>query len=310
MGPIQDIAFVRYAVPDLDRMQSFLADFGLRTAARTPEALYSRSAAPTHHVHIAELGNETRHVGFGLLARDADALAEVARRVGRPVEDNPEPGGGRRVRFTDPAGFVVDVVHGQATHAPLALREPLMANTATERRRRGQPIRMQPRPSTVARLGHLALLVTGFAETYAFYREVLGFLPSDTYWAGAEGNTVAAFMHCGLGTQWTDHHTLAIITSQDGRTRFDHSAFEAIDLDDVVQGGEYLKSRGHAHSWGIGRHIQGSQIFDYWRDPFGNKVEHWTDGDLVNDSTPVGAAPFSLDELRQWAPPLTPEFLA
>jgi len=310
MGPIQDIAFVRYAVPDLDRMQSFLADFGLRTAARTPEALYSRSAAPTHHVHIAELGNETRHVGFGLLARDADALAEVARRVGRPVEDNPEPGGGRRVRFTDPAGFVVDVVHGQATHAPLALREPLMANTATERRRRGQPIRMQPRPSTVARLGHLALLVTGFAETYAFYREVLGFLPSDTYWAGAEGNTVAAFMHCGLGTQWTDHHTLAIITSQDGRTRFDHSAFEAIDLDDVVQGGEYLKSRGHSHSWGIGRHIQGSQIFDYWRDPFGNKVEHWTDGDLVNDSTPVGAAPFSLDALRQWAPPLTPEFLA
>ena len=117
-------------------------------------------------------------------------------------------------------------------------------------------------------------------------------------------------MHCSLGTQWTDHHTLAIITSQDGRTRFDHSAFEAIDLDDVVQGGEYLKSRGHAHSWGIGRHIQGSQIFDYWRDPFGNKVEHWTDGDLVNDSTPVGAAPFSLDELRQWAPPLTPEFFA
>ena len=310
MSPIQDIAFVRYTVPELDRLQPFLADFGLHEAARTGQALYSRAAGPMHHVHVAELGAESRHVGFGLLARSAEALGEVARRVGRPVEANPEPGGGQRVRFTDPAGFIVDVIHGQATHPALPMREPLVANTATERRRRGQPIRMKPQPSTVTRLGHVALLVADFPKTYAFYQEVLGFRPSDTYWAGAEGNTVAAFMHCGLGSQWTDHHTVAIISSQDGRTRFDHAAFEVIDLDDVVQGGEHLKARGYTHSWGIGRHIQGSQIFDYWRDPFGNKIEHWTDGDLVNESTPMGSAPFSLDELRQWAPALTPEFLA
>ena len=117
-------------------------------------------------------------------------------------------------------------------------------------------------------------------------------------------------MHCGLGDQWTDHHTLALVAAQDGRARFDHSSFEVIDLDDVVQGGEFLKARGWTHSWGVGRHIQGSQIFDYWRDPFGHKIEHWTDGDLVNDSTPVGNAAFSLDELSQWAPPLTPEFMS
>ena len=120
---------------------------------------------------------------------------------------------------------------------------------------------------------------------------------------------IAAFMRCGLGDQWTDHHTLALVTAQDGRNRFDHSSFEVVDFDDLVQGGEWLKSRGHLHSWGVGRHIQGSQLFDYWRDPFDNKVEIYTDGDLVNDSTPVGNAPFSLEELRQWAPPLTPEFM-
>jgi catechol 2,3-dioxygenase-like lactoylglutathione lyase family enzyme len=310
MSPIQDIAFVRYAVTDLDRLQSFLADFGLHTVARTPQALYSRATGPLHHVHVAELGSENKHVGFGLLARTADALAEVAERVGRPVESNPEPGGGKRVRFTDPAGFVVDVIHGQASHAPLPVREPVAANTANERRRRGQTIRLQPRASSVLRLGHVALMVADFPGTYAFYRDVLGFKPSDTYWLGEEGNTLGAFMHCGLGEQWTDHHTLAMFASPDGRTRFDHSAFEVIDLDDVVQGGEYLKARGHRHSWGVGRHIQGSQIFDYWRDPFDNKVEHWTDGDLVNDSTPVGSVPFSPDELKQWAPPLTPDFMS
>ena len=26
----------------------------------------------------------------------------------------------------------------------------------------------------------------------------------------------------------------------------------------------------------------GSQIFDYWRDPWGHTVEHWTDGDLLD----------------------------
>ena len=30
----------------------------------------------------------------------------------------------------------------------------------------------------------------------------------------------------------------------------------------------------------------------------------------VNDSTPVGNAAFSPDELKQWAPPLTPEFMS
>ena len=310
MSPIQDIAFVRYQVTDLERMQSFLADFGLHTVIRTPHALYSRAAGAMHHVHIAELGPENATVGFGLLARSAEALADVAARAGRPVEANPEPGGGQRVRFTDPAGFVVDVIHGQAMHAPLPVRGPLALNDATGRRRLGQPIRLKPQPSSVMRLGHVALLVADFPKTLAFYREVLGFVPSDTYWAGTEANTIAAFMHCGLGDQWTDHHTLALIGAQDGVSRFDHSACEVLDLDDVMQGGEWLKQRGHRHSWGVGRHIQGSQIFDYWRDPFGHKIEHWTDGDLVNDSTPVGHAAIKPDELQQWAPPLNPEFFA
>jgi len=200
------------------------------------------------------------------------------------------------------------VVHGQEPLTPLPVRAPLASNPATGRQRFGQPIRLAPGPSSVTRLGHVLLLVKSFPESLAFYQSVLGLKPSDTYYAGDPDNLVAAFMHCGLGATFTDHHTLALVAAQDGRARFDHSAFEVIDLDDVVQGGEYLKARGHTRSWGVGRHIQGSQIFDYWRDPFGNKVEHWTDGDLVNDDTPVGNAPFAGDELSQWAPPLTPDF--
>ncbi len=310
MSPIQDIAFVRYQVTDIDRQETFLADFGLHRAARTASALYMRSAGPAHHVHVSELGPENATIGFGLNARSAADLAKVAARVGRPVEDNPEPGGGQRVRFTDPSGFVVDVVHGQTAHEPLPVREPLLTNPPLGRRRLGKTIRLKPQPASVMRLGHVALLVADFPKAYAFYQEVLGFKSSDTYWAGVEANTIAAFMHCGLGDEWTDHHTVALISAPDGKTRFDHAAFEVLDLDDVVQSGKYLETRGYKHSWGVGRHIQGSQVFDYWRDPFGHKIEHWTDGDLVNDTTPVGHAQITHDELSQWAPPMTPEFFA
>lgn len=308
MITVQDIAFVRYQVTDLDRMEEFLLDFGLHRAARTGNALYMRGAGISHHLHISELGPEDATIGFGLRVRDATDLYVLAEHIGAKVENNPEPGGGQRVRFVDPAGFVVDVLHGQVQHAPLLVREPLEFNSAAGRRRQGRSIRLRPTPSSVMRLGHVAALVPDFGKSLAFYRDVLGMRSVDTYWAGEDGNMIAAFMRCGLGDEWTDHHTLALITAQDGKARFDHSAFEVLDLDDVVQGGDYLKSRGWHRAWGVGRHVQGSQIFDYWRDPFNNKIEHWTDGDQVNDRTPGHHTPISEEGLRQWGPPLDPEF--
>lgn len=305
---VQDIAYVRYQATDLEQMESFLGDFGLQRAARTPHALYMRAAGPLHHCHITEQGPANKHLGFGFLAGSAEDLERLAARVDSRVEANPEPGGGLRVRFTDPAGFIVDVLHGQQTHAPLPTREALAFNSASQRERLGRTIRGKPQPSSVMRLGHLAVMVPDFARSHAFYQELLGLRASDTYWAGTEDNEIAAFMSCRLGAQWTDHHTLALITAPDGQARFEHSAFEVLDLDDVMQGGEYLKARGYRHSWGVGRHIQGSQIFDYWRDPFGNKVEHWTDGDLVNEQSATGRAQISNEELSQWGPPVTPEF--
>ena len=52
--------------------------------------------------------------------------------------------------------------------------------------------------------------------------------------------------------------------------------------------------------WGIGRHILGSQIFDYWFDPYDFRVEHWTDGDLLNAATPAGTFPASEALNVQW----------
>ena len=47
-------------------------------------------------------------------------------------------------------------------------------------------------------------------------------------------------------------------------------------------GHDHLARGDYQHQTGIGRHILGSQVFDYWHDPWGHVLEHFTDGDLLN----------------------------
>ena len=72
---------------------------------------------------------------------------------------------------------------------------------------------------------------------------------------------------------------------------YSHSAYEVVDADAVGMGQRVLRESGWTHAWGIGRHILGSQIFDYWQDPWGDKHEHYCDGDLFTADAADGRAP-------------------
>jgi hypothetical protein len=91
--------------------------------------------------------------------------------------------------------------------------------------------------------------------------------------------------------------------------RYVHSAYQVTDLDAIAAGWEYLAERGYTRAWGIGRHILGSQLFDYWYDPDRLMVEHFSDSDLFDCSVEPGWAPMSASGLSQWGPPITREFL-
>jgi len=88
-----------------------------------------------------------------------------------------------------------------------------------------------------------------------------------------------------------------------------HSAYQVADLDAVAMGGEFLEERGYHRAWGIGRHILGSQIFDYWRDPDSVMVEHFADGDMFDNTIETGWAPMAASGLAQWGPAVTRDFL-
>ena len=105
-----------------------------------------------------------------------------------------------------------------------------------------------------------------------------------------------SFIRCDRGSTPADHHTLALALGPSNR--YVHSAYQACDLDAIAAGGEYLRELGYYRSWGIGRHIQGSQIFDYWRDPDGFLVEHFADGDMFDNTARAGLG--AVHRVRVW----------
>jgi catechol 2,3-dioxygenase-like lactoylglutathione lyase family enzyme len=306
MATALDIAYVRYVVPDLDRMERFLDDFGLVPATRTARSLHMRGYAPGIPCHLSDLPGEGARAGIGLIAHSRRDLDELAERFGTNISVDHELCSGSMVTLTDPSGFRVDVLHGVEIQSGIATRDQVSLNNVHTRARMGRGVRLSGGRSHAMRLGHVVLKVTDMRASLRFYEDLLGFRIADSYYAEEPGNTVVAFLRCGLGDQYTDHHTLAFAASP--AAGIEHSAFEVLDLDDLALGNDHLRACGYRHSWGIGRHIEGSQIFDYWRDPFGNKIEHWTDGDLINDDYPASHQPLNPKGLAQWGPPLNPEF--
>jgi hypothetical protein len=217
--------------------------------------------------------------------------------------------GGRRVRLTAPNGVAVDVVHGQERVAPTPMRPPLVANTADAAPRRNAAQRAPRGPAEVKRLGHVVLQTRQHARVLSWLLRSFGLIVSDyqVLPQAPDAGPVIAFLRCDLGATPADHHSVALAAGFS--ETFDHAAFEVQDLDAVALGGEHLRQQGWTRAWGIGRHILGSQLFDYWRDADGRLMEHYADGDLFDASAPTGSTPFGRHSLAQWGPPLPADFI-
>src|SRR5262249_53972894 len=153
-----DLAYGRLRSPDLDRQEAFLTDFGMVRAERTKTALYMRGSDAPHHIHVTELG-EPRYVGIAVHAAREEDLERLARTEGASgIENIDEPGGGKRVRLTDPDGYQVEVVHGMATLTPISLERPAVNSGNDKFRRKGELFRIAQGPSHIKRFGHFVIM--------------------------------------------------------------------------------------------------------------------------------------------------------
>jgi catechol 2,3-dioxygenase-like lactoylglutathione lyase family enzyme len=274
---IEDVAYVRFRAPDLAAMRAFLEDFGMTVVEATATRLVARGTGPSPVAHVTELGE----AGFAGVAFRAESLADLKRLAAAQdasVEALDLPGGGSVVTLTDPDGQCVDVVAGQASAEPLPIAEAQAWNRSHARERLRATKRIAAGAANVVRLGHVVLNVSDFRASEQWYKSRLGFITSDEIRLSPEF-ALGAFLRCDRGDAPTDHHTLFLIQGRKG-PGFNHAAYEVADLDDLMRGHQRLRDAGRQAEWGVGRHILGSQVFDYWRDPWGHTLEHWTDGDL------------------------------
>ena len=296
---VEDIAHVRFAAPDFAAMRSFLTDFGFETFEEGGR-LYGRGRDGRPFLHVTEPG-EARFLAVGLRAASMEDLAKLAAAESVPVEPLHEPGGGHVVRLVDPNGYQVEVVAGQSAHGPaLPFTDP-PRNTAADKPRKRAPVRLRSAPAHIQRIGHAVLRVKDFRASEAWYKTRFGFLTSDEVEA-AKDVPLGAFLRCDRGDIPSDHHTL-FLAQLPGPPGLLHAAFEVANLDDLMLGHQHLKAAGRKPAWGVGRHIMGSQIFDYWLDPFGNELEHWTDGDLFTADDPPNKQTMQALLAVQWGAP-------
>ncbi|MER6429233.1 VOC family protein [Streptomyces sp900105245] len=306
---VADLAWLEFEKPDLDRAETFARDFGFAIAARTEEALWLRGTFAGPPCMVIRRGHASRFVGPAFRAAERADLDRLAAATGHAVRDIDVPGGGKSVSLLDPSGLPVRVVHCGEQLPALPEQEPLLLNFGTDHRRTHTTQRPPREPSRIQRLGHVVLETRSFVRALDWYLDTLGLIVSDFLFLDGQrrrGPTMA-FIRCDQGSLAVDHHTLALHLGPG--TGYVHSAYQVTDLDSIAAGGEYLAERGYKRSWGIGRHVQGSQLFDYWRDPDHFMLEHFADGDLFSCDLEPGWAPMSASGLAQWGPPVTRDFL-
>ena len=306
---VRDLAWLEFQKPDLVRAEAFARAFGFTTVVHTADELQLRGTDAGSPSVLVRRGPHSRFVGTAFAAEDRADVERLAGATGTSIRTLPEAIGGVAVELTDPSGLPVRVVAGTHQLAELPATPPHTYNFGHELRRTNATQRPPREPARVQRLGHVVLQSTKYIQTLNWYLDHFGLIVSDfMYYAGQrDRGPVMSFIRCDRGSTPSDHHTLAMALGPSNR--YVHSAYQVCDLDAIAAGGEYLRGKGYHRSWGIGRHIQGSQIFDYWRDPDGFLVEHFSDGDMFDNTLAPGWAPFSASGLAQWGPPATKDFL-
>ncbi|KAJ5757374.1 uncharacterized protein N7511_006068 [Penicillium nucicola] len=304
------LSHMRYQHPDLKEITTFLQDFGMVISKQTDDEIWYRGYGVDPYVYYAKKGPK-QFLGGAFEVESYQDLEKATKiETAGKIEDlSDAPGGGFMVTLTDPEGFAMNLVFGQRPATPGEYPEKLELNYETEKPRVRSFLRFQPGPAAVHKLGHYGFCATNFEALVEFYTKNFNIVPTDFLYVEKEQTktNVALFAHIDRGDEHVDHHSLFM--SSNPTSHVHHCSFEVHDFDTQKLGHQWLAKKDYKSVWGVGRHILGSQIFDYWWDTTGNMIEHYADGDLVNDQTPIGYGPAGDESLAVWGPEVPSWFL-
>ncbi|KAH8681099.1 glyoxalase [Xylariales sp. PMI_506] len=309
------IAHAYYRYRDIEAASRFLLDFGFFEDRRVGDRIYFRGYGREPFVLCAVGGAERdEFAGVAFAVESADDLRRASEELPKATSvyklgEEPgsrsgggggAPGGGEGVTFYDPVdGFPFHLVHRQEAVDMLDIplpHDPI--NYPTEKNRpANRTRRFKKGPAPIHKLGHWGHCTTDFAKSFEFYTTHFNFIPSDIV-HDDKGRDITAFFRLDRGAEQVDHHSFFFF--QGDQFRVHHSSYETHDFDTQLLGHDWLREKGYKNCWGVGRHVLGSQIFDYWFDPSGFRLEHYVDGDLVDNTEPVHRSLASPDGLHVW----------
>ncbi|KAJ3460073.1 hypothetical protein MRS44_010940 [Fusarium solani] len=312
------LSYCRYGHPDLEKAKEFFTDFGLIPVLEKDDKVYFRGFGIDQFCYVAEKTSDGKRKfrGGAWIVQSMAELEKAAKLPGStPIHDFDAPGGGKVVIIKDLLGEEVTLIYGQEDRVPepREVPKPVMWNTWEDKKRLGEFQRPdRDLPSKVHKLGHYGFEVNvdKIHEVFDWYSKTFNMKKTDTLFQPQSKKTVMIFIHLDKGKEYVDHHNIFIAGSPELKEgiKAHHTSFEVDDVDSQVVGHHYLRRKGYINVFGVGRHVLGSQIFDYWFDSSGFIVEHYVDGDLVNEDSPHADEPAVAATVSSWGPEIPRAF--
>jgi|TARA_A200000113_G_scaffold224867_2_gene243903 hypothetical protein len=323
----QDVQYCTLQCPDLDIQEQFLIHFGMHTVEKTEDMLLMKGDGNQPFIEKIIKGDK-KFVSISFVASSMDDLKKISQTEAfSDIEELTTPGGGFVSKGTDLDGFGVEVVFGIEELKNFSA-ETIPTNEGRVINRRNQMKRFLKGSSPrILRFAHCGLNAIDPLESFNWYHEHLGLLASDKLFVGDPKDPATPlqgiFSRLDKGAEPADHHTIFFLSApmlSEGIPVMNHVSFEMFNIDDVFTGREMLEANkeefNYFQEWGIGRHYQGSQLFDYWRNPFGQTHEHQTDGDMFDNTFPTRELNVTVDEAglgkemaeSQWGPAISNTF--
>ena len=287
-----------FTVPDLAVAKKFYATFGLDVHEFDGRLDLYTFGHPHCWASIFQSGEhkQLQYLRYGIFAEDEQELSKRIDSLGLGMPPHPL-GDGQGLWLRDPDGIATQLVVAPKV-SPSAKTSPSLPGTVLP----GQgaaPSRSKVAAVRPRYLSHILRFTPDVTRMIAFCRDVLGLRLSD------HSGEIIAFIHTPHGS---DHHLVAFAKSH--APGLHHSSWDLGSVNEVGAGAEQMRNAGWGKGWGVGRHVLGSNYFNYVQDPWGSFCEYSCDIDFVPADLdwPTADHP-PADSLYVWGPAVPEDFI-
>jgi len=252
-----------YSVPDLKVAREFYTAFGLnvRDAAGRLDLYTHGHAHCWASLFQAPGPKRLQYVCYGIFAEDEAAFVERIRKAGLAAAPHALAVDAGGLWLKDPDGVATQLLIAPKV-SPSAAFEPAKP-AAVAAGQGAATARAKTKPVRPRHLSHILRYCPDVPRMTQFNRDVLGLRLSD------KSLDIIAFLHTPHGS---DHHLVAYAKSH--APGLHHSSWDVASVDEVGAGTEQMRSAGFGKGWGLGRHVLGSNYFNYVEDPWGSYCEY------------------------------------